>query len=145
MTKQTDEIAELKARIAKLEAQAKAVPAPPPYDPIEAERSTRAWVDQMHQMREGRANIVPDWLKREVAGGVTDADARDLVRSSHAPQGPSAQGAIPSSQQMSNIRGTGGVPGGGTGWAREIPLSASPDQRHSLSEWINPKARETKR
>jgi len=39
------------------------------------------------------------------------------------------QGAIPSSQQMSNVRGAN-VAGSVTGWAREIPLGPSPHQRY---------------
>lgn len=40
---------------------------------------------------------------------------QDIVRDNQAPTGPSAQGVIPSSQQMSNVRSTNAV-GDGTGW-----------------------------
>jgi len=140
MTNKKDELAELKARVAELE-RAKAAPAPPPpYDPVEAERATRKWVDEMNRLREARANIVPDWLVRETAGGVSDSDAKGIAAARHAPTGPSSAGVIPSSQQMSNVRGTVGVPGGGTGWAHDIPTS--PNERWSMREWLDPKARE---
>jgi hypothetical protein len=44
------------------------------------------------------------------------------MRDARAPAGPSSAGAIPSSQQISNVRGAGG----GSGWAREVPLSNPP-------------------
>ena len=44
----------------------------------------------------------------------------DLKRASHRPTGPSSQGAIPSSQQVSNVRGAGGP------WQHEIPIGPPP-------------------
>ena len=44
------------------------------------------------------------------------------LRDARAPTGPSSQGAIPSSQQLSNVH-TGG---GGTGWVDPRPLSNPP-------------------
>jgi hypothetical protein len=97
----------------------------------EMERSAAEWGDQMHQLRERNASHIPRWLVRECAGGVTNADAQDLVRASHAPQGPSGQGVISSGQMLSNVRpGGGGVPGMGTGTAREIPFGPSMHQHH---------------
>ena len=120
-----DEIAALRAefdaRIAKLEADAKAAAAPPkpaepfkpePYEPID-------WTARMSMPPSALAAMVeavPDM--REVA-----------LRDARAPTGPSSQGAIPSSPQVSNVRGTN-VAGGGTGWAREIPLGPSMHQRY---------------
>jgi len=95
-----------------------------PVDPAQAEREARAFRDEMHAMREARANAVPSWLVRETVGGVSDADAQDIARTRHAPTGPSSAGIVPSSQQLSNVRGTNAVRG--TGWAREIPLSNPP-------------------
>jgi hypothetical protein len=46
-----------------------------------------------------------------------------VLRDNRAPTG--RPGMIPDSQQASNAR-TGNVPGSGTGWAREIPLSNPP-------------------
>lgn len=124
--KLADENADLKRRVEALEA---AQPKPEPTWE-ERERASAKFRDEMHQMRERRASVIPPWMRDAVAGGVSDADAADIVRASHAPQGPSSQGAIPSSQQVSNVRGAGGVPGGGTGWAREIPLGPSIHQRY---------------
>jgi hypothetical protein len=115
----TDELTELKAaqaqmaaRIAELERAAKPPPAPDPknfqrYDPT--------------------ANFgMPAETVREMARAVPDSMIQDIaLRDSRAPTGPSAQGVVPSSQPLSNVR-TGGS---GTGWAREVPLSNPPGVR----------------
>jgi hypothetical protein len=68
-----------------------------------------------------------------------DATVKGIaLRDARAPQGPSSQGAIPSSQQVSNVRGTGGIPGGGTGWAHSVPLTADNRDRKSLAERCAP-------
>src|SRR5262249_2873738 len=69
---------------------------------------------------------VPDWALDMARAVPTDLMRNIALRDARAPTGPSAQGVIPSSQQMSNVRGTVGVPGSGTGWAREVPLSNPP-------------------
>ena len=54
---------------------------------------------------------------------------RDIaLRDNRAPQGPSSAGIVPTSQQVSNVRvgGAPNVPGGGTGWMREVPLRPPP-------------------
>ena len=134
--KQTaDEIAALRAEVDALKA------AQPQRQQTweEIQASAAKFRDEMHQLREGRANVVPSWLREACAGGVTDADARGIAAARHAPTGPSSQGAIPSSQQVSNVRGTGGIPGGGTGWAHSVPLTADPSDRKSLAERCAPK------
>jgi hypothetical protein len=120
----TDESAELKelkaaqekmaARIAELERAAKPPPAPDPknfqrYDPT--------------------ANFgMPAETVREMARAVPDSMMRDIaLRDGRAPTGPSAQGAIPSSQTLSNVR-TGG--GGSSGWRDPTPLGPSMHQRY---------------
>jgi hypothetical protein len=113
-----DRLAQLEAEIAALKARQPK----PTQSWEEQERSSREWANEMHQMKERNASRISPWMRNAVAGGVTDADAQDLVRASHRPQGPSSQGAIPSSQQVSNVRGAGG----GSGWAREIPLGPPP-------------------
>jgi hypothetical protein len=124
--KTADEIAALRAEVDALKA---AQPKPQPTAE-ERERATREWIDQMHQMREGRMSlatppsVVRDWAVLD------DRMVKEIaLRDARAPTGPSSQGAIPSSQQMSNVH-PGGVPGGGTGWAREIPLGPSVHQRY---------------
>jgi hypothetical protein len=110
------EIAELKAKVEKLEASL----APTPND----DAAIGAWRDQMRGFDEARASSMPpsvvrDWavIPDEVVRAVGCRDAR-------APQGPSSAGVIPSSQQVSNVRTGGG--GRGTGWQREVPLSSPP-------------------
>jgi hypothetical protein len=121
-----DEIAALRAEVDALKA---AQPKPEP-SAEERERATREWIDKMHQMREGRMSLAtPPSVVRDFAV-LDDALVKGIaLRDARAPVGPSSQGAIPSSQQVSNVH-PGGVPGGGTGWAREIPLGPSPHQRY---------------
>jgi hypothetical protein len=67
--------------------------------------------------RQARLNISPDVL-REMERACPTSALRDIVRGSHAPPGPSSQGIIPTSQQLTGVR-----PGGGaaptTGWQTE--------------------------
>jgi hypothetical protein len=64
---------------------------------------------------------MPASALREMAQAIPDSMIRDIaMRDGRAPSGPSAQGVIPSSQPLSNVR-TGGS--GTSGWAREVPLS----------------------
>jgi hypothetical protein len=116
----TDELSELKAaqaqmaaRITELEARTKPpAPAPDPrnfprYDPTEGMSMPASAMREM-------ARAVPDSMIRDIAG-----------RDARAPTGPSAQGVVPSSQPLSNVR-TGGS---GTGWQHEIPLGPQPGLR----------------
>ena len=125
--KQTaDEIAALRAEVDALKA---AQPKPQQtWEEIEA--SAAKFRDEMHQMREGRMSLAtPPSVVREFAV-LDDATVKGIaLRDARAPTGPSSQGAIPSSQQVSNVRGAN-VAGSGTGWAREIPLGPSMHQRY---------------
>jgi hypothetical protein len=87
--------------------------------------------DWAHQLAERRmALATPPSVVRYFADGVTPADCADINRASHAPQGPSSQGAIPSSQQLSNVR-TGG--GSSTpGWVDPTPLGNPPG-----TQWVD--------
>jgi hypothetical protein len=115
MTKQqTDELAELKARVADLERAAKPAPATPAFKPDLNYRPVNP-IDRLS---------MPPSVVREMAAAVPDSMVRGILRDSRAPSGPSQAGSIPSSQQVSNVRGAG------TGWAREIPLGPSPHQRY---------------
>jgi hypothetical protein len=105
-----DELAQLKARVAELERATKP-PAPPDmkayrrYDPTEG-------------------MSMPASALREMVNAVGDAMISDIaMRDGRAPTGPSAQGVIPSSQPLSNIR-TGSA--GRSGWAHEVPLGPPP-------------------
>ena len=57
--------------------------------------------------------VLDDRLVKEIA-----------LRDARAPTGPSSQGAIPSSQQVSNVHTGGG--GSGTGWVDPRPLGPQP-------------------
>jgi hypothetical protein len=115
MTDKDDELTALKARVAELENKVD-----PPKSNFVPE-SDAEFIDRMHQMREGRMSIAtPPSVAHYFADGVTSADCADIVRASHAPQGPSSQGVIPSSQSMSNVR-TGGA-SSTPGWVDPRPL-----------------------
>jgi hypothetical protein len=106
----TDELAELKKRVAELEARAKP-PAPPDmkgYQQFDPTANMSMPVETMREM----ARVTPTDMIREIA-----------MRDGRAPQGPSAQGIIPGSQPMSAVRVGGGV-------AHEIPLGPQPGINH---------------
>jgi hypothetical protein len=71
------------------------------------------------RIKEAKARGVPDWAI-DMAKAVPTDLMRDIVHDNRAPTGPSAQGIIPSSQQVSNVR-----PGGG-GTGHVAPLSNPP-------------------
>jgi hypothetical protein len=103
-----DELAALKARVAQLEAKAK------PAEPFKPDPNWQRY-DPTARMSMPRSAL------QEMVNAVPDHMMRDIVHDNQAPTGPSSAGAIPSSQQVSNVRA-----GGGTGWAREVPLSNPP-------------------
>ena len=113
-----DEIAALRAEVETLKAAQ-----PKPIDWAEQDRAAAKFRDEMHQMREGRMSLAtPPSVVRDFAV-LDDATVKGIaLRDAYAPTGPS--------RQVSNVRGAGGVPGGGTGWAREIPLGPSMHQRY---------------
>jgi hypothetical protein len=117
-TKQTDEIAALRAELAELKATVKAASAPA----VSSEREAAEWRDQMHRLAEARMSRVavsPEVL-RDYARACPTSDIQDLVRHGTV-QGPSQAGA---SGQVTAVRGA--VSGLGTGWAHQIPLSNPP-------------------
>jgi len=119
--KQTaDEIAALRKKVEELEA--KLSPPKSEFKPM----TDAEWRDQMHQAAERRmAMATPPSVIRDFAV-LDDALVKGIaLRDARAPQGPSSQGASPSSQQMSNVHPSG-VPGGGTGWQAPTPLSPPP-------------------
>jgi len=109
-----EELAELKARVAELEAKAKPPEPAKPFVPEPYQRyDPTAGMSMPPSALRAMVAAVPDM--REVA-----------LRDARAPTGPSSQGAIPSAQQVSNVRG---VPGLGTGWQHEIPF---PGRHYSI-------------
>jgi hypothetical protein len=120
MTKQSDELAALKKKVEELEA--KVSPPKSDFKPM----SVAEWQDQMHEMRERRMSMAtPPSVIRDFAV-LDDRLVKEIaLKDARAPTGPSSQGAIPSSQQVTGVR-PGGIPGGGTGWQAPIPLSPPP-------------------
>jgi hypothetical protein len=116
------QIEELQRQIAELKGAVKATTAP---DYEKMRREAAQWDDEMRQLAERRANYaVPPSVVRDWAV-IPDKDVRGIVHDNQAPQGPSSQGIVPNSQQMSNVRGTGG-PQGPSGWAHEVPIGPPP-------------------
>jgi hypothetical protein len=110
-----DELAALKKKVEELEA--KVSPPESSFVPM-SDAEHRDWVHQMSERRMAMAtppSVIRDWnvLDDNLVKGVRD-DAR-------CPTSPS--GMIPSSQPSG---GPANVPGSGTGWAHEIPLSPPP-------------------
>src|SRR5215469_14465335 len=100
----TDELAALRPRIEQLERAAKP---PEPFKPD----------DWRPPNPIDRLSMDPS-VMHEMAQAIPTDMVRGIIRDNQAPTGPSSAGAIPSSQQVSNVRGTG--------WSREIPLSNPP-------------------
>ena len=113
-----EEIDQLRAELDQLKASV----APTPDDPAAAAQ----WQSKMHELAERRASAFNPFTRDQLAEmerACPTSTMRDIVRDNQAPQGPSSQGAIPSSQAVSNVRG---VPGSGTGWAHQAPLTNPP-------------------
>ena len=119
MTKK-DEIAALRAEVDALKAAQ-----PKPIDWAEQDRAAAKFVDEMRELSERRmSQAMPPSVVRDFAV-LDDATVKGIaLRDARAPTGPSSQGAIPSSQQVSNVRGAGG--GRGSGWSEPSPLSNPP-------------------
>jgi hypothetical protein len=116
-------IADLKVEVDQLKASI----APTPNNDAAA---VGAWRDEQHKIAEARASITG--LSRadlaEFERACPTSTMRSIVHDNRGPSGPSSQGVIPSSQQMSNVR-TGGGPRG-TGWQREVPIGPPPGIHH---------------
>lgn len=115
MTDQKDELAALRKRVEELEAKAKP-PEKSNFVPM-TDAEHRDWVHQMQERRMSMAT--PPSVVRDFAV-LDDATVKGIIRDNrNAPTGPT--GAIPSSQNVSNVRGTGG-----SGWVEPRPLSNPP-------------------
>ena len=111
MTKQTDEIAALKARVAVLERAGKP---PEPFKPEPYQRyDPTAGMCMPPSALAAMVAAVPDHMLREIA-----------MRDNRAPTG--RPGMIPTNQQSSGGGGSANVLGSGTGWAHETPIDPPP-------------------
>jgi hypothetical protein len=113
-----DKIAALEREVAELKA---AQPKPQPSRE-DQERATAEWINEMHQMREGRmAFATPPSVKRYFA----DQDDRMVkeiaLRDARAPTG--RPGMIPQEPGSGGGRPSSGD---GSGWAPQIPLGPQP-------------------
>jgi hypothetical protein len=114
MTKATDEIAALKARVEELERAAKP---PEPFKPEPYQRyDPTAGMCMPPSALAEMVAAVPDHMLREIA-----------MRDNRAPTG--RPGMIPNSQQSTG-GGSANVPGSGTGWAHETPIVPPPGLRY---------------
>jgi hypothetical protein len=118
MTDETDKkIADLEREVEALKAKVS-----PPKSTFK-EMSDAEHRDWVHQMRERQANswMPPDAIREMIAAEPKGFMKEVALRDARAPTGPSSQGAIPSSQQVSNVR-----VGGSKGWIDPRPLSNPP-------------------
>jgi hypothetical protein len=109
-------------RIANLEREIAALKSPP--DPSAAQAAADAYRSEMHALRERRANHIPQWMLRDVVGGVTTADAQDLVHHGVV-QSPSQAGT---SGQVTKVSTSPGLPG--TGWREAAAIGPPPGIRY---------------
>jgi hypothetical protein len=107
MTDKDTRIAALERKVAELERANAPTPPPPEWTPPPNP------LDRLS---------MPRSVVREMAQACPDSFVKDIVGDHRAPSGPSAAGVIPSSQQMTNVRGTSGR----GGWSEPTPLSNPP-------------------
>jgi hypothetical protein len=88
---------------------------------ISVEECARQLLKHFERRNEASANIHSSTLNDMLAVASTDV-VQDIVRDHRVVQGPSAAGVIPSSQQLTNVRGTSGR----GGWSNPIPLQNPP-------------------
>jgi hypothetical protein len=119
-----DKIAALERAVAELKA---AQPKPQPSRE-DQERATAKWIDEMHQLREGRmAFATPPSVIRDFAV-LDDRMVKEIaLRDARAPTSPSS--AIPGSRQAT---GDGGGKGSTPGWVDPTPLGNPPG-----TQWVD--------
>jgi hypothetical protein len=89
---------------------------------ISVEDCARQLLRHFEGRDEASANIHSSTLNDMLAVAPTDV-VRDIVRDHRVVHGPSAQGIVPSSQSVTNVRGTSGR---GTGWSEPTQLQNPP-------------------
>jgi hypothetical protein len=125
MSKQSDEIAALKARVAELEAKAKPPEPEKPFVPM-TDAEHRDWVHQMQERRMSLAsNFHPDDLRAMERACPTSMVKEIALRDARAPTG--RPGVIPDSQQPASPRPSAGD---GTGWGAAAPIGPPPGLRY---------------
>jgi len=113
------ELAALKREVAELKAAVQPKPQPSRED---QERATAKWIDEMHQMREGRMSfatppsVIRDW------NVLDNATVRDLVQHGTV-QSPSMAGTTGA---VSGVHRHDGAPSSTPGWVAPTPLSPPP-------------------
>jgi hypothetical protein len=89
---------------------------------ISVEQAAKIISDEL-QLREARRAGAPEWVIDAARATPTSLLLDIALRDNRAPTGPSSQGVIPSSQQVSNVR-----TGGGSGHV--VPLGPPPGINH---------------
>ena len=114
-----EKIAALEREMAELKA--KVSPPKSTFVPM----SDAEWIDQMHQAKERRMSMAtPPSVGWDLAAAEPKGFMAGVLHDNRAPFGPSSQGVIPSTQQLSNVH-----PGGASatpGWVAPSPLSNPP-------------------
>jgi hypothetical protein len=130
MTDDNDELAALKAEQAQLAKRIAELEQPKrPPTMAELDREAAIWRDEMHRASEARMSRASNFSRedlRAMEAACSTRDVQDIVMRDRAPAGPSSEGVIPSSQQVSNVRLGGG---GSSGWRNPTPLSNPPGVR----------------
>jgi hypothetical protein len=80
--------------------------------------------------RQARANIDPETLKDMERAAPTNLMRDIAMRDNRAPLGPSSQGIIPTSQEVSRVSAGAGLVGSTTGWRKQTPLGPQPGINH---------------
>jgi hypothetical protein len=107
MSNKDDELAALKARVEELERKAKP---PEPEKPF---------VPEPYQRYDPTAGMsMPPSALRAMVEAEPRGFMKGVLRDNQAPTGPSSQGVIPSSQQLTGVH----VGGKGSGWVDPRPL-----------------------
>jgi hypothetical protein len=86
---------------------------------VSVEKAAQIITEEL-RIREARKRGVPDWVIDAARATPTSLLQDIALRDNRAPTGPSSQGVIPSSQQVSNVRT------GGNGSGHVVPLSNPP-------------------
>jgi hypothetical protein len=127
MSDNDDKIAKLEAQIAEQKTELAALKAAQAKPTRITQAESDAWADKMREAEDARFRNFPHSpeMIRGYEAACDRATAHDLA--SHGTvQGPSGHGVSGRVVGVHPGGGARGVPGGGTGWAREVELSPPP-------------------